>query len=292
MNHELESPLTAMEYNLIQEKLLNLLSRQVERYTGGDSTSIRIELAQELLNAICYCLNISAECPDERWRRLLYCDLSEEYQKGLKSVEQKKQFGKQLWRAVCASLPTVENTSMLDTLKNIGKFWDKYDSIFFAHEIPCDIDYQLAVPVSELYGIDYINQYLENLFCENRFLIEYQTDAIIPILNRYCPDYKGLLINLFEPVVTNALGLAVLEKSDKSLHIGQHDLTCLYNLFEPMNKTDIHGCLLQGVERLSVNHTAFGQREWSYISQYCGQLTVRIDRLRDSTGLEGIFLVT
>ena len=291
MNNQLEPPLTAEEYGLLQERLLRLLARQAERYTMQESTSVRIELAQELLGGICYCLGISAEGPAARWRYLLVCDLEAEYQSGLRRIEQKKRFGRQLWQTICTRLPPVENQSMLDTLKSIGGFWQSYDSGFFAHKIPCDLDYQLAAPVPESYqGIDYVNQYLGNLFCENRFLSEYAAGAIIPVLHQYCPDYKGLLVNLFEPVAANALGLAVLGKPDEPLRICPQELSGLGELLGPMQRTCIQRLLLQGLDRLGARHTTLAPETLAYLSRYCQQLAVRIDLLREHNGLGGIFM--
>lgn len=165
MKDRLEVPLTPSECREVQEKLLELLSCQVRWYTMGESASVPAELAQRLLDSICCCLGISSRHPDERWKRLLNCDVTAAYQSGLSCIEKKTRLGERLWQAVCANLPPVENTSMLDTLKSIGTFWRKYDSAFFAHEIPCDIDYQLAIPVpGSFQGIDYVDQYLENFF--------------------------------------------------------------------------------------------------------------------------------
>lgn len=288
MNQYPESLLTPAECVMIQEKLLRLLSRQVERYTMGGSTSIRVELAQELLNSICCCLGITDQ-PDGRWRHLLNCDIDLEYQNGLARIEKKKQFGRQLWKTVCTNLPPVENTSMLDTLKSIGAFWKNYDSRFFAHEVPCNIDYQLSVPVPESYqGVDYVNRYLENLLCENLFLSEYLADDLLPLLDRYSPDFRGLLINLFEPVITNSIGLALLGMPDTPLEINNHELSRLYNLFGHME--DTQRGLLHGIRRLREAHPTLNPLVFSYITLYCKQLAPRIDMLRDSGGLGGIFI--
>lgn len=288
MNHYPESVLTSTERSIIQEELLRLLSHQVERYTMGDSTSIRAELAQELLNSICCCLGITDQ-PDGRWRHLLNCDIELEYQKGLARIEKKKQFGRRLWQTVCTNLPPVENISMLDTLKSIGVFWKNYDSVFFAHEVPCNMDYQLSVPVPESYqGVDYVNRYLENLLCENLFLSEYLADDLLPLLDRYSPDFRGLLINLFEPVITNSIGLALLGLPDTPLEINERELSRLYHLFGHME--DIQQGLLHGLGRLWEVHPTLNPLVFSYSTLYCKQLALRIDMLRDSGGLGGIFI--
>lgn len=287
-NSQIAPPLTPAERSLVQEKLLQLLARQVERYTMGESTSIRVEQAQELLDSICCCL--SAANPDGGWRRLLYCDIAEEYAEGLLRIERKKQLGIRLWHAACADLPPVWSTAMLDTLKSLGAFWKKYDSVFFAHELPWGLDYPLAIPVSDsAQGVDYAIRYLEHLLSENSFLSAYQPEAIIPMLNRCCPDYKGMVVNLFEPAAANALGLAILGKPDSTLQIGQYELERLSGILEHMGRTEIRSCLLQGLGRLRLHH-ALDQKACAYIARYCEQLAARIDLLRDTGGLCGIFL--
>lgn len=290
-NNTLASALTPEEYCSMREKLWSLLSWQVTRYTMGESSSVRFELAQELLHSICYSLGISKDHPDERWKRFLQSDCIVEYQKAVKNLEAKTQFGRRLWQTVCTNLPPVENISLLDTLKNLSIFWEKYDCIFFAHEIPCDIDYQLAIPVpDELQGIDFVIAYLKNLLCENQFLSEYSAETIIPILKQYCPDYQELLVNLFEPAINQALGYSILSKPDDHLVITAEDLSRLYITFENMQRTEILKCLFQAVERLKINHARLDANTLDYISRYCQDLAVRIDLLQDRGGLHGIFL--
>lgn len=51
----------------------------------------------------------------------------------------------------------------------MAQFFKRYDLWFFAHDIPCAIDYILDAPISEdLQGIDYIIAYLKALIAEGR----------------------------------------------------------------------------------------------------------------------------
>lgn len=290
MEYQLETTLSQGECCRIQEKLLFLLSRQLQRYTMGDSSSVPVELAQALFQGLCYCLGIS-EHPGEKWKGLLEADLEEVYQQAQVELAAKMRRGKQLWQTLCLDLPPVMNVSMADTLKSIGSFWERYDSRFFPHEVPCDIDYQLALPVPErLRGVDYVGQYVGNLFCENSFLSRYPAEAIVPVLERYCPDYRGLLVNLFEPVAAAALGLAVLGGPAAGLSVGRRELACLSALFAQKERAEIAGCLRQGLERLD-QEQALTPAVWAYMARYCGQLAARIDLMRACSGLEGIFCV-
>lgn len=290
---ELEPVLTPEEYGRMQAELLRLLSRQIERYTMGDSSSVPVELAQELLSAVCYVLGISPERPNGRWKELAQGDLDGEYQEGLFRIEQKKALGKHLWQTVFDHLPPVESISLLRTLKSIDSFWKRYDSRFFAHQTPWDMEYPLAVSLPDtLQGIDVINQYLTNLWQENRFLAEYAPDHILPVLARSCPDFADLPVNLFESVAANALALAVLEKPDCPLGLEARELEALYDLFQHMSRAAIQHCLERGADRLWERHPTWAPQVHAYLSRYCEQLAPRIDLLRDRSGLGGIFTVT
>ena len=175
---------------------------------------------------------------------------------------------------------------MLDTRKGIGGFWQRYDPRFFARELPCDIDYQLAVPVPEtLCGIDYLARYLESLWIENRFLRRFGAGELAPVLEKYSPDSRELLVNLFEPVFANALGLAVLGRSPAPLLLRRQELQALYAVFDRLPPREIEACLLQAARLLWAPDDA-AQR---YVRLCCTQLAPRIAVLRDVGGLSGVF---
>jgi len=199
MSQELSIVLSSAERELLQSRLLELLAHQIELYTHGESSSVRVELAQELFSSICYCLGISPEEPGRRGRELLQLDISQEFYAGRKTIQQKTEYGRKKWREVCDSLPAVLNVYLLDTLKGIGRFWKRYDVLFFAHQIPCSMDYPLSQPVSDaLLGVDYVNAYLEQLERENQFLTGIPAEQLKALLDRSGFDYRNLPINLCE----------------------------------------------------------------------------------------------
>lgn len=205
MSGGLSAALSAEESARLKERLLELLAWQIKRYTHSESSSVRVEVAQELLDSICFCLGFPPDAPGARGRELLSKDLEAEFRSGVHAVEERVASGKKLWREVCDNLPPIENVYLLDTLKSIGTFWRRYDVYFLAHEIPCGIDYPLAVLVPEgLLGVDYVNCYLARLRVENRFLCSFQRAELKAILDRSGLDYRGLPVNLFELVKQNA----------------------------------------------------------------------------------------
>ena len=63
------------------------------------------------------------------------------------------------------------------------------------------IDYSLSKSVSEqLKGLDFVEAWLSQLLEEAQFLAQFDTDSMIAYLHEWCPDYRGLLINLYDPI--------------------------------------------------------------------------------------------
>jgi len=217
----------------VQIKLWEFLDRQVRSYTMGDSSSVRIETAQELFTSVCYVLEINLGNPSTL-KSILDWDLDCRFAEGIKAIEQKIQTTQRLWQAACLSAQRIENISLRTTLKSIGSFPKRYFYRDFAHEISCDIDYQLCHPVSEaLLGVDYIIEYLRRILIEQDFLRRFDPALCIRLLDAYCPDYKGLLINLYEPIATNAIGLALIDSDTLKLDISSQEQERIAAILEP-----------------------------------------------------------
>lgn len=199
---------TPDEAAAFQVRFLRLLERRTAIYTMGDSTSVPKYVAADLLRSICFVLGIDPDRP-EIPRRLLTVDLEEEYRRRLADIERRLTAAEQLWRDVCATMPLIDNIALRDTLKNLGDFFKWYDYRSMAHEIPVTIDYPLCRPVPEtLLGIDYIEEYLRRLMIEAEFLARFEVEEIERVLEAAYGDHVEPLVNLYEPVATNAVGLS------------------------------------------------------------------------------------
>ncbi|MDU6297158.1 DUF6179 domain-containing protein [Clostridium celatum] len=239
-NLQIDKNISEDDRNLIEIKIWKLLSDRIERYTMGDSTSVPIEIAEELLKSICFSLELELNELESKNKIIIEEDLSNLLKDSWSKIESMMKEGKELLEAVIKSSPDIENISYNDTLNEIGEFFKIYDYRFFAHKIDCSIDYQLSNPISEsLQGIEYINEYLKALLIENEFCSCFRKENIINILNSYCPDYKGLLINIFEPIVINTIGLDILGEDILSLDISEFQREMLLNTFKNMSKSEV-----------------------------------------------------
>ena len=51
-----------------------------------------------------------------------------------------------------------------------------------------------------LQGIDYLHAWLKQALKEARYLAQFDTQSCIALLERICPDYRGLHVNLYDLV--------------------------------------------------------------------------------------------
>ena len=236
----------------MQAKLFALLARQVRNYTKGESDSVPVETAQALLDSICFTLGLDLEDPGERGRELLARDLAKELTSRRERLRGEMVRGNILWVSLCRALPPVKNRAVQDTLRSIGGFWRRYDFVYLAQEIPCDIDYQLALPVPErMQGVRYVKEYLRRLSMENHFLRRYTWADLVAVLERYHPWYQEEVCNLFLPVAVNALGKALLGAAPVPLTMTEGEREALAQRFRDRTKEEIFSQLAAAARTLA-----------------------------------------
>ncbi len=280
--------LSAAETQAFQQGLWQLLAQQTRRYTSGESSSVRTEIAQELLQSICFSIAVYIQDTGDI-EALKTDDLEALLKRSSAVLNAEVDRGKMLLCRVYETAPEIENQSYTDTLKGMGMFFKWYDSRYFAHQIPGDIDYQLCHPVPEnLAGILFINEYLRRLQLENTFCNCFHTQTVIALLTQYCPDYVGQLINLFEPVAINAIGRVLLKKRALTLGITDTDRAALAAFFLQRTSTQALAALTNAADALCGQLHIKDKALAEYLRQCAAALYPRI-QAQDS-GLAGIFL--
>ena len=289
-NNYLEAlPLTGEEAAILQSRLWDLLAWQVARYTMGESTSVPRETAQELLEGLLFTLG-GGEGDPARLRRLLVGDLREHYRRSRQELEETCRRGERLWRQVWSRRPRLGSVALEDTLSSMGTFWRRYDRDFFPHQIPCDIDYPLCHPVPEtLQGAAYVIEYLRRVRLETRVLGRFDQEIVRRVLEGGSPDYRGLLVNLMEPVAVNALGLVLAGKSPYGLDLNQDDRNRLFTLLAGHTGVELENRLSAGAARLCET-LGLGSRETGeYLDQLARSLTPRLRAALAAGELRGVF---
>ena len=176
-----------------------LMAHVAELSCMGGCSSVSAYEAHELAKSAAYTLGIADATPEEAARVLDGDDPIALWREAVHELERRTDNALALWREVVATMPPIRNVALRDTLASLGELKRRYDVFFAAHEVPCDIDYQLSVPVDpHLLGMDYIEMWLARLLEETRWIAQFDTDSCVSVLERVCPDYRGLHVNLYD----------------------------------------------------------------------------------------------
>lgn len=173
-----------------------LFSGLVMLRTHGASSSISEPEAVQLAYSLCYVLG-SSDLPPASLNNALANDPFTFYVRQVKHLEERVEALLVIRKRVCELMPPLRNVSLRDTLGSIGKIRALYDIRFRAHEVPCDIQYQLSCPVDDsLMGIYYLEAWISELLKEAIWIAQFTPGSCISVLERFCPDYRGLHVNL------------------------------------------------------------------------------------------------
>lgn len=275
--------LTPAEQALLGERLWRFLGGRAARYTTGESSSLPEDTARHLLEASLYVL----EQAGVSGRALLAADLDAAFARGARALQARTARTRELWQRVCLTAPPLENQALRDTLRSIGAGFSRYDILFSAQDFPCSIDYPPALPVPEsLRGIGYIAAYLESLAAENALLRPFSAETVRRLLAVYCRDWQGLLLNLCEPVVTNAVGLALLGRDIFPLDVTEADRAALSARFALLPESAARRALASGAGALCRQARIADAALCRYVERMADGLYPRIRAAR----LDGVFL--
>lgn len=249
--------LLAMErIEKLQLELVELMGKEVERYTNGESTSIRVEKAQEILQSITYCLGIYLKKMDKEENILEILNterISSIFYKGMDLINSLKNKAEQLLRELQKNMPNIDNYAYRDTLAGgIDVFFQKYEMEFQAHDTPANIDYPLSLMVENLLGVEYIYEYLRRFTLEHNFITKFGEEQVGFLLSGFHEDSEHMLINIFELVLTNALGCAMLEKDIMILDISAAELNLLQSQLTHFNASEIRIKLSKAMEQITL----------------------------------------
>lgn len=234
MNSSLSPVLTPRQQLQLHELLADQVKSYHHFYHMGENSSVPTETAQELLRSVWYTLDLGSGD-----------SLAERLGAGQEVLASRVEKARQLHRLAEATCPDYQDRYRWETIAALGRYLQRYDHLHFAHRIPEDLDYPLLTPPPEgLTGIDYCCYYLNCLWLENQILYHFSGKAVAELFLHLPPDYWEAPQNLCEPVLTNALGRLLLDKSMDSLLVDPEALL-------PLLERDAGEKLYAAMERLA-----------------------------------------
>jgi hypothetical protein len=235
--------------NRISYERLELLKVKLKYYTKDDSSSVMLEVAENIMNSIDYTIGIYLKTFDNIEliiEKLKNTSLNDMLKLGHDLIKKMVVNNKQILNKIQQNKLKFKNYSYNDTIDcGISVFFKEYNDFFAAHESPGDIDYQLHIDNMNYTGVEYINNYLYTLNLENEFCYKFDIDEINELLNGYDKQSELLLINIFELVLINSLGLIICGKSLKYLNISSIDREFIKNKLDKFSLEELQKALLE-----------------------------------------------
>lgn len=247
------APFPAGSEGAVQAALGQLLLGRCRLYTMGESSSLPAQTVEELAESLRFVLSLALREPGVSPTDLLSGKGEAILARGFTLAEGKLTAVKALYEKVRHTMPPVENSFLNDTLASIPPAVRLYDIRYFAHRIPAEIDYPLALPISEeLLGVEYLWAYLWRLHLEGDFLSRFPAHTLGQLLSMQNPDYADMPLNLFEPAFRNALGRALLGQRVQPLLLSKDGLERLCETLLHLPKKELEKQVLTAVDRMVV----------------------------------------
>lgn len=278
------------EREQIMSRFWTLLRAQAAKWNGMDSTSLPVERAQDLLASLVYTIGAAVEAGASR-EELLYGDLSDLLNRGRRALRERQRAAHVAWKLLCQELPPVRNVYYLSTVQNLGLFFKRYDIYYEAHHVPCSVDYWLLCQVpEEQKGVHYVEAYLHRLQIENDFLNCFARADLIGLYERAIPDYEDFLFNLCEPVLTNAVGLALLGQPVRPLNVSETQRNALCAALTDRSATELERMVKEAVRLLCRELGMTVEDEVGYLIRAASGLPTRIAAACGRQDLSKFFL--
>jgi len=289
-----QAELSDLEMENIQMQCIKLLANNAERYNQGESSSVKVEVAQTIMASNFYTIGIYLKSlPDisSALDNLKKEPISKLYQQGRRIINVKLNVAKHLYQFVGKTKIQSPNYTYNATIEEgIKSFFKQYNADYEAHETPASIDYQLMNPVTDLAGVEYIIQYLQNLYMENLFCSKFDTTIIHEVMCGYDKTYKDLLINIFGQVLQNALGCMVLNKDILSLNLTLSDIQKLKSSLKSETKESIFVLLQRKAETVIKTLAITSTSLKTYICTSLPEFASRIHFSINNDTLQTIFV--
>ncbi|WP_304340341.1 DUF6179 domain-containing protein [Metaclostridioides mangenotii] len=233
----------------VQSEVANILKKLILKYTNGQSSSIKVETAEEIMNSIWYAVdsyNIKFETIEDIVNTISNKRFIEIYEEGLEKLRVDFEYCKKLYTDIVKDdfLLKFENIAYKDTVyEGFTPFLEKYDIEFSANNSMASIDYPLGIEDDmTVEGIVYAKNYLECMYAENKFCSLLSQNELQDLLNEYGRnykiDYRVILINIFEITTGNMVFSTFLGKEIGKLKISQYELNYLESFFRSLNEKE------------------------------------------------------
>lgn len=256
----------------LQIQLLQLLDERVYQYSGDDSSSVRKEVLEDIVNSNSYTIGIylkSFTNPDEAIKEIQEKGLKEAYQMGRKKIDRMLNIIRFMYIKVKETKLNIPNDTYQNTvIGGIQGFLKIYNPDFKAQDMRITADYPLYNNlIGKLEGVEFIKEYLNSIYLENLFCKKFSEKKIKYLLYGYSHDYKELIINIFEIVLLEVIGCKLVNRNIQDLTISIEELNEIYLMLQDRKEAEIKQKINRAYQEIC-NELLLGNKE---LQKYIGK---------------------
>lgn len=214
---------SASDKNALQAGLYALLCELAARASKGKSSSLHIERAEELLESAMFSVSMALKAeptPEDALKKLKSTQIRTLFAVGQKLIGRKILICRAMHKRLCKQLLDTPNVFYRSTvIDGIAGFFKLYDPLFGGQELHITADYPTCLGRPGVFGIEFVESYLQRIQAENDFLRLFPAKNVHVFLEKLVPEYAETPLNLFEPVFCHAALLAALGKDPTELGV-------------------------------------------------------------------------
>ncbi|NCB64180.1 MAG: hypothetical protein EOM52_11375 [Clostridia bacterium] len=237
-----------------KDEVMALLAWRLSRFTGLDSTSVRVERAQAILDSTLFTLEMGERAVPAAAEGVIVdgeIPLRVLFELGQRRIDAMLKTVRQLRRSVVRTMLPTDNECYRDTLiDGMAAFFRVYEPEFGADLIHITCDYPLYLPVEGRQGVNFIKTYLDHALQENRFCAYFPPKSLHTVWKRAGAGNPESICNLFSPVFLSALVCVLVRESPAGLTPSPQGVSGLQHALRAMGRTQAEEVTAQACDVL------------------------------------------
>ncbi len=232
--------LSASDVSRIELEAVERMAASLRSYTGGESTSVRAELAEAVMSSVLYTAGLALAAlptPDDAAKALRDKPLCALFDAGREKLKAKLFTIQKLGEFLKSNHKKTHSVYYRQAVTKLAaRFLKEYEPRFFADNASVFPDYPLALPIQNLIGVEYMQKYMESLYLETRFLLLFEDKKTEFLFHKESPEYATAPQNLFLPVFLSAMTAFLAKGTPRELFLA-YDAAAIRHLYQGKDET-------------------------------------------------------
>lgn len=273
------------------EELVPIVGKLAERYAAYGHTSMPYEQAEQLMEAVLYCIHEAETWGGEG--AVLDRELSaqEAYEAGMACVEAKAKEALALYNAISQEFDHYGNCCLQDVfVRGIPEFFKWYDMELCPQDTILTLDYPVLKDISASTGIDRIYGYLVCISIEQKFLHLFPEGHVREVLLRHDSQYEDMAENICEVMLANIVGHILAGRPlAENGGFQKEDYQKMQDVWEGAGQQKLRGKLMEALSALLQGYGEGGSQALDYFSKTVDNILARLENAVGYGALPNLF---